>query len=108
MRVSNKLLLYLNVDNSMSGIQIPEDGQGKVVVTDIEYEECSPDDTNWEECMILTPQVSNNWPRNEHPNGAGVRKSLDGNYKGINRVKTDNGEVDLAIRGKLYITAEPV
>lgn len=98
----------LGVHYNMSGIEVPEGRQGKVVVTNVEYDGCSPDDTNWVEGMVLTPQMSNSWPPNEHPNGVGVKKSLDGNSMGLNRIKTENGEVDLAIAGKLYITAEPV
>lgn len=92
----------------MSGIQVPDGRQGKVVVTDVEYEGCSPEDTNVQEGMVFVPQMSHNWPPNEHPNGVGIQKLLDGDTAGLTRVKTENGEINLAIGGKVYVTAEPL
>jgi hypothetical protein len=94
----------------MSGIDIPEGRTGTVVVTDVEYEDCEPSDTNWEVGLRLTPQVGG-WalPEREHPNGVGVQKrNPDGSTAGLTRVRTEDGRSSLAIGGAVYITAEPV
>lgn len=92
----------------MAGLSFPSKYNGELVITNVKYDGCDPEDTNVQEGMILVTQMGTWDKAREHPNGVGFRKYLDGESMGMNRVRTDTGEIDLAISGKLYIDAEPV